>query len=260
MKKLYLCLVTATIYLVSNAFAEPFRVPAVPNGETHKFKVTRQSASGKEPGIFIRPSELVTSYSLKTTWKTDGNSRLMLVERRDKKAAGHGRTWTFTFRAANTLKFERYEMVETRPDGEVLGREEGQPWFPKMDTLYNIVHPLAVSEAIRGFPFKEKRQWDYMSWMPQTEELNHVFVKVETMEKVDVPAGSFNSWRVTLDLDMDDLLGRWRGMEFLIKPLIPKFTMWFADMPQSPMVQFRGKFGTGKNTIIEEHKLVEMTP
>jgi hypothetical protein len=235
-------------------------VPSVSNGEIRKFNVTRQSTSGKEPGVFIRPSELVTSYSLKTILKNDGNNRFMVVERRDKKAGGHNRTWTFTFRAASVLKFERYEMVEMRPDGELLGKEEGQPWFAKMDTIHNIVHMLVVPDAIRGFPFKERKQWDYMSWTPQTEELLHVFVRVEGMEKIDVPAGSFQSWRITLDFDMEDLLGRWRGVEFLIKPLIPKFTMWFADTPASPMVQFRGRFGTGKNTFIEEHKLVEMTP
>jgi len=91
------------------------------------------------------------------------------------------------------------------------------------------------------------------------EELNHVFVRAEATEKIDVPAGSFQSWRVSLDLDLQDLLGRWRGMEFFIKPLIPKFTIWFANTPQSPMVQFRGRFGAGKFTVVEEHKLVEMS-
>ena len=253
--------VLAVFIMVSDAFADHFRVPSVTDGEMRKFKVTRKYSQKKKGGFagFIRPEEITVSFSTKCIWSMKNGGRFLEVERREKKAGGYYRKWNFTFRAAENFHFERYEMIEHLPDGKIFGREGGRPWVPGEKVPPGVVHPMALAEAIRGFKFKEGKKWKFLTWIPQTEEMTQLIARVDRMDRIDLPAGSYRAWRVWIDVDLEKLLGKWRGLEFFVKPLVPKLIMWFADTPQSPMIKFRGKFGPGRSAIIELHELVEMT-
>ena len=239
------------------ARAEYFPMPRITDNELRRFKVRRRLPSGRKT-FFLRPEERISSYSVMSMWKMINSKRYFFVERKDIKVGGHTRTWKFFFEAEKNFKFEKYEQVEKTPDGKILGREFGSPWNPDEEIPENTVHAFATSEAIRGFKFKEGAKWPFYNWNPQTEELHRIILNVEGIESIELPAGHYRAWKTSMDIDLEQMLGKWRGLEFFIKRFIPKFTIWFADTPYSPMIKFRGNFGSGKSAFVEHYDLVEM--
>ncbi len=249
---------SAALILLAPSTSRPqtLKIPPVRGGETSEYKVSREGMAERDRAFFMRTGELIKSYTVKTDWKRE-NGELYLVEtRKEKKVGGHAREWNFKFRAHRNLVFDSYDMVTKSPSGKILEQRSGRPWFSEKESPDDLVHFMTASLAIRGFDLEENGQWSYHSWSPQNEQLNRIIVNVETRETITVPAGTFDTYRVSLGMDMDEVLGRWKGLEFLIKPLIPHFTLWFGEQPSKPVIKFRGNFGPGKSAIVE-HELIK---
>lgn len=235
--------------------AEPLNIPPVREGEVNEYQVSQEGMSERDRAFFVRTDELIQSYTVQANWKREKGDLYLIETRKEKKVGGHLREWTFKFKAHRNLVFESYGMVTKSPSGKVLERRGGRPWFAGKDTPRDLVHFMTASLAIRGFDLHENGEWSYHSWTPQNEQLDRIIVKVQGYETITVPAGTFETYRVALDMDMEEVLGRWRGLEFLIKPLIPRFTMWIGRQPSKPLIKFRGNFGPGKSAIVD-HELV----
>lgn len=244
----------------SIASAEHLPISPVPNNEFRRYEVKRLSQDPKA-SLFIRPEERVAAIETKSTWTLGKDaSKYLIVERKEKKVGGQDRIWKFLFRTDNNIMIlESYEQTEFSPGGKLLGKENCLIYIPGGRQIPpGTVHAFAMADALRGINFKDGLTTSCYNWNPQIEELLKVNIRVEGMEKVSVPAGSYNAWRVALDVDLEQILGRWRGLEYFIKKLMPKFTMWYADTPTKPMVKYQGIFGVGKATITEYFNLAEI--
>jgi len=235
--------------------AESLRIPPVRSGEVNEYRVSRNGMSERDRAFFVRTEEITESYTVRADWKRE-NGGLYLVDKRvEKKVGGHQREWTFKFKADRKLVFDSYNMVTRSPAGKILERRNGRPWFAGKAAPADLVHFMSASLAVRGFDLGEGGEWSYHSWTPQNEQLDRIIVSVEGRETITVPAGTYSTYRVALRIDMHELLGRWKGLEFLIKPLVPYFTLWIGRQPSKPLVRFRGKFGPGKSATVD-HELV----
>ena len=80
--------------------------------------------------------------------------------------------------------------------------------------------------------------------------------KGEKIETIEVPAGKFECYKVTIDPDFSHFFGKWAWISFIIKPLVPDFYVWYDVEAPHPMVKFEGALGISGITAIETHELV----
>lgn len=254
-------LLVMAVFPANVAKAEPFNAPSIPDGEVREFGVRRIDQKGAGVKSLVRPGEELDHFSVKTVWKTGAQGREMEVIRDEARSRGHHCVHNYTFSVRGKYIFSRTYSIEIRsPDGRLLRSEKGSLWYPKGEPPPDLVHAIAISEAIRGYNFREGAKTDARLWNADGGDSPRMELTVAGAESLTLPAGKYRAWRVNMEMDLKDLLGRWKGIEFLIKMLMPGYTYWFADMPSHPLVNFQGQFGPKTSAPIEIHELTKMIP
>lgn len=105
-------------------------------------------------------------------------------------------------RRSGRLRADRYRL-RTRDGDEPIASEEG--WFRDVEALgfggeltrypHNLAPLLGCGLALRGIEFEAGSEREVSVWLANSI-FWEVVVRVEKRERVSVPAGSFEAWRV----------------------------------------------------------------
>lgn len=246
-------------FIASPAFSEPFSIPNVQHGEVRDYSVKRIEQS-KNLGIksFVRPGEEVSAFTLSSEWRTPpGGGRELVVRRDDTRAGGHHCIYTFVFPVKDKIIVSKSYNQEVRaPSGNVLRSERATMWAADGNPRPDLVHIIGISEAIRGFDFKQGAKTSVRVWFPDGgPESPRLNLTVLGAESITVPAGKYRTWRVSMELDLSNILGKWKGIDFLLKVFMPTYTFWYGDGPSHPLVRFQGQFGPKTSAPVEIHDM-----
>lgn len=149
-------------------------------------------------------------------------------------------------RVRGTLLAESYRM-ETTWRGERVALEEGRFRDVKVLQFGGEVkaYPRGMSPllgcgvALRGLEWERGFERDLTLWLANTAFWD-VHVVVEGREKVRVPAGSFDAWKVRVTPSVEEVSAQ---LDRMVQPLIPPFVLHFHAEPAHRLLRF--EFPTG---------------
>lgn len=135
------------------------------------------------------------------------------------------------------------EFVRTLPEKDVSERKTFE--IPP-DTL--IVSGIA--SALRGFPF-DSGETVRAHLLTNEPHLYEIEIEDKGLDEVSVPAGTFESYRLKLNVDL--------GLLNLFRTFLPDTYFWFDASRPHPWLRYEGLEG-GRGTPKIEMRLVEMGP
>lgn len=197
----------------------PFRDPGLPDGEraTYRGTIDRREAGSGELRLEASPDR----YLQRITAELEG---------------GYGLELEMSFARVNgTLRAEHYRLDSNDGDRPVA-HEEG--WFRGVRGLHwggaiqgypaNVTPLLGCAIAMRGLEFARGERHRFALWLANTVWWE-IEAHVEKRERVEVPAGSFEAWRVDV-APRFDAVGT--ALNRVIAALLPPFRVHFeADEP-----------------------------
>ena len=160
-----------------------------------------------------------------------------LEQRIAMEVAGHARyaMWTrFSIRSGQLLS-EEYRL-ETFSGDRRIAREEGAfrdvktlQWGGEVRSYPRSVTPLLASAtALRGMDFEKGERRSFACWLGNTLYWQ-VDLHVERRQKVSLPAGEFDAWRVRVRPSFREVAG---ALDRVVGALLPPFVLHFeADAP-----------------------------
>ena len=149
-------------------------------------------------------------------------------------------------RVNTTLVADHYRLAVF--DGEQpVSVEEG--WFRDRHVLQwgaeaqpyprSITPLLGCAVALRGLEFERGERHRFAVWLANSA-FWEVEVHVERRERIQVPAGSFDAWRVRARPKFDAIAG---PLDRLVGAILPPFRLHFAAAPPHRFLRF--SFPTG---------------
>ncbi|HUT52312.1 MAG TPA: DUF3108 domain-containing protein [bacterium] len=213
-----------------------------------------------ESGVKLNPElEQVTETSTRLYRSVRDGKPVYIFEREERTAKNDRIFWTFVL-DTQQLGLMRIEKKTLSRSGQVV-RES---WVNYRDPLFSfpekLCHIYTISVMVRVMDLKAGARDDFYLLLSEDASPWHMFVVVDGEEKVTVPAGTFDCWRLKLEPDYDDILGRWSWASTMIKPLVPDFFFWVAKDGTHPLIRFEGKFGPVGAAPSQAHELTGIHP
>jgi hypothetical protein len=144
------------------------------------------------------------------------------------------------------LLADRYRL-ETTHAGRPVATEEG--WFRDVSVLSwggdvesypsDLSPLLGCALMLRGLEFERGAERSFALWLANTLHWE-VGLKVERRERIEVPAGSFDAWRVRARPNLHMIAG---ALDRLVAMFLPPFVLHFAADPPHRFLRFA--FPTG---------------
>lgn len=175
---------------------------------------------------------------------TDGG----VEQRIEMLVAGHAR---YAMRAGFTLRngqllCEEYSL-ETFSGEKRIAREEGA--FRDVQTLqwggelrpypHSVTPLLACATAIRGIELGKGERRSFAVWLANTAYWQ-VDLHVERRERVTVPAGAFDAWRIRARPSFREIAG---ALDRVVQAVLPPFVIHLDAAPPHRFLRF--SFPTG---------------
>jgi hypothetical protein len=143
-----------------------------------------------------------------------------------------------------------------------VAREEG--WFRDVSALgwggeierypSDTAPLLGCALMLRGLEFERGSRRSFTLWLANTAYWE-IDVRVEKRERVSVPAGSFDAWRVRVRPSFDAVSG---ALDRVVALLLPPFVLHFAAEPSHRFLRFEfptGPFPWNPRAVIEALEL-----
>lgn len=211
--------------------AQLFRDPGIAHGEEMHY---RASAGGA-----------ATTTDIQTRIEHDGDGRYLHFANVDQDGLRIAIEQSFT-RDDGFLRAEHYRM-ETRSDGKVVSREEGYFQETRHVQFGGDVGPfprdvlplVGGMVGLRGLEFRRGAKRTVNLWLAFSVHWP-IEVKVERSERVRIPAGEFEAWRVKVRPSFAQISGI---LDRLVGGLLPDFTLHFDTADGHRMLRF--EFPTG---------------
>jgi hypothetical protein len=223
----------------------PFRDPAIPDGE---WAVYRGTIDGRPAGegrleIAAEPAHYVQRLRMQI------------------EGGFHSEMEAIFARVNGTLRAESYELASF--DGErPVAREHG--WFRGVRGLHwggdlteypsNMAPLLGCAVALRGLDFARGERHRFALWLANTVWWE-IEAHVDRRQRVDVPAGSFDAWRVVA-APRFDAVGT--ALNRVIAAVLPPFRLHFEAAPPHRFLRFSfptGPFPWNPRGLIEAAEL-----
>jgi hypothetical protein len=149
-------------------------------------------------------------------------------------------------RARGVVRAERYR-AESRDRDRPVAVEEG--WFRDVRGLHwggelqpypsNVTPLLGCAIALRGLEFVRGERHHVALWLANTVWWE-VALHVDRRERIAVPAGSFEAWRVTAHPVFDPIGA---ALNRIVQAILPPFRLHFDAQPPHRLLRF--SFPTG---------------
>ena len=226
---------------------EPFRDPGIPDGEATSFRglVGDEVAGTGDMVVEARDGEYVQRLTSRIGEAISGELEMRFGRVNGTVVADHYRLQTF--------------------DGEQpVSVEEG--WFRDRHVLQwggeaqpyprSVTPLLGCGVALRGLEFREGSRHRFALWLANSAFWD-VEVQVERRQRIDVPAGPFDAWRVRARPRFDAVAG---PLDALVGAVLPPFRLHFDAAPPHRFLRFSfptGPFPWNPRGVIEATKIDE---
>ena len=208
----------------------PFSDPAIPDGERTSYRGTIAGESVGSGELRVEASEDAYVARLET--------RIL---------DGFNQTIEMTFsRARGMVRAESYR-AESRDGERPVSVEEG--WFREVRGLHwggelqpypsNVTPLLGCALALRGLEFVKGERHHLALWLANSVWWE-IALHVHRRERIDVPAGSFDAWRVTAHPQFEPIGA---ALNRVVQAVLPPFRLHFDAEPPHRLLRF--SFPTG---------------
>jgi hypothetical protein len=228
---------------------ERFRDPGIPDGETGRY---RGSIDGDRVG----------GGTLRIEHLGEGGERIYRqhIEMTVREHMRYALEVDF-LRAAGGLRARRYRLT-TAHDDTPVSVEEG--WFEGISALHwggdlvpypaDITPLLGCAVALRGMDFARGERRSVPLWLANTVWWE-IEVRVERRERISVPAGAFDAWRVRARPSFGQVAG---ALDRVIGMLLPPFVLHLETAEPHRFLRFEfptGPFPWNPRGLIEAEEL-----
>ena len=223
----------------------PFSDPGIPDGERTAFRGTIDDEAAGIGALVIEASDDAYIPRIDGTILDEFQ---FSVEMRFSRANG-------------TLRAESYRL-ESRDGEKPVSVEEG--WFRGVRGLHwggelepypsNITPLLGCALALRGLDFTKGERHHMAVWLANSVWWE-VAVHVDRRERIDLPLGSLEAWRVTVAPQFE---GIGSALNRVVQAILPPFRAHFAVEPPYRFVRFSfptGPFPWNPRGLIEATEL-----
>lgn len=164
-------------------------------------------------------------------------------------------------RRRGQLLAERYRL-ETRHGERQVAVEEG--WFRDVSVLgwggaiepypSDVAPLLGCALMLRGLEFERGAERSVSVWLANSVHWE-VALKVERRERLDLPAGTFDAWRVRARPSFHAVAG---ALDRIVALLLPAFVLHFDADPPHRFLRFAfptGPFPWNRRAVVEATEL-----
>ena len=223
----------------------PFGDPGIPDGETTSYRGTIAGAGVGSGRLRVEASDGTYVAHLDSRILTDFNQVIEM---------------SFS-RVRGTLRAESYR-AENRDGDRMVSVEEG--WFRDVRGLHwggelqpypsNVTPLLGCAVALRGLEFVKAERHHLALWLANSVWWE-VALHVHRRERIEVPAGSFDAWRVTAHPQFE---GIGTALNRVVQAVLPPFRIHFDADPPHRFLRFSfptGPFPWNPRGLIEAEAL-----
>jgi hypothetical protein len=223
----------------------PFRDPGIPDGERIAYggRIGGDEVGHGEVGVEASGDRYVVRIA---THIRDGFNQAVTIE--------------FT-RRRGLLRMESYR-AESRDGDSPVAVEQG--WFRDVRGLHwggelvpyptNVTALLGCAVALRGLEFERGERHHLALWLANTVWWE-IALHVDRREQVEVPAGTFEAWRVSAHPQFE---GIGQALNHVIQAILPPFRLHFETAPPHRFLRFSfptGPFPWNPRGLIEATEL-----
>lgn len=208
----------------------PFRDPGIPDGERTSYRGTIGGADIGSGELLVEAGPDAYAARLKARIHDDYNATVEMAF-----ARRHG-----------TIRTERYR-AESRDGDSLVSVEEG--WFRGVRGLHwggelepypsSLTPLLGCAVALRGLEFAKGERHNLALWLANSVWWE-VSLHVHRRERIAIPAGEFDAWRVTAHPVFEPIGA---ALNRVVQALLPPFRIHFDADPPHRFLRF--SFPTG---------------
>jgi len=223
------------------------------------YRVRALEAPGEAGVPLSREVEEVVESAARLHREVRDGKPIYLAEKTDRLRQGDRVLWTFTLDPEN-LGLLRIEKKVISRSGQTVRESWTDFRDPMFDYPADLCHIYTIAEAVRALPLQVGGRHDIHLLLNEDSMPWHMFVLVEAEETVTVPAGTFACYRLSLEPDFRQIMGKWSWASSLIKPFVPDYYFWVEKAGTHVMVQFQGKFGPVGAAPTQAYELLRLEP
>lgn len=233
-----------TLLAVGVAFAKPFKVPKLPSKEVRKMKVSMEP-----PDALIKTKAFSAKLLLLEAPKTmtvtlekgiEGGKAIYTLTNESRLNNGAKSVMTFTFLAEGNLRLRHSYLEIKSPNGKLMRKEFIDYTNPQFRYPKDMLHPMMIDVAFRSMDYTSGKKYSFDLWLTSFNVLT-MDIKIKGKEKVKVPAGEFDCYKIEMLPNLEALLGK--TLNRLVKPFVPKFRFWVNSKGNHQLVKSEGRMG-----------------
>ncbi len=214
----------------------------------------------KEDTIKINAEvEDIIGYSGSLVMGELGGESVYKMARTERTSKGDEHIWEIYMDVEN-MGLMRIQKKTISRSGNVV-REQ---WINYKDPMFNypdnLCHVYTITAAIRKMDLKVGSRNDIHLLLDVDSAPWHMYVVVDAIETVKVPAGEFECYKIRLDPDYKSIMGSWSWASPLIKRFVPDYYFWVDVNAPHQLVRFQGTFGPVGGSPPQAHELVSSKP
>jgi len=184
--------------------------------------------------------------------------QVYVMEREEKNDFGDINKWKFYMEPKN-MGLLRIEKKTISRSGQTVREQFTKFNDPMFDYPENLYHVFTITAAIRTMQLSVGAKDDIYLLLGEDSAPWHMYILVESEEKVSVPHGDIDCYRIKLEPDYEYIMGKWAWTASIIKRFVPDFHFWVDKEFPHGLVKFQGTFGPVGGSPPQAHELSGVT-
>ncbi len=231
----------------------------VASGETREYRIVYLEKKSGDSIKINASIENVTHYTSRLSPAELDGQDVYLQERTEYTSEGDKHIWKIYVKRSNMglLRLEKKTVSRSGKEVRYFWTDYQDPMFDYPDVL---CHVYTITTAMRKMDLFVGAEHDINLLLDFDSLPWHMYLEVETEEKVEVPAGAIDCYKVVLKPDYKSIMGKWAWTSSIIKPFVPDFVFWMEKEKPRELVRFQGTFGPVGGSPPQSHELVSIIP
>jgi len=222
-----------------------------------RYRVVTLSES-KEPDIKLSPeTQALSSSATRIYLSSYHNQPAYLMEREDRTLKGDLVLWK-CFMEKDTMSLFRTEKKMISRSGKTVKESFTDYQDPMYNYPKNTCHIYTIAAMIMARAPKPGSRFDLALLLNEDAYPIHMWVVTDGIERITVPAGTFDCIRIKLEPDYDNILGRWSWTAPIIRRFVPDYTFWMDQNYTHGLILFSGAFGPIGGASSQRHELTKI--
>jgi hypothetical protein len=253
--KVSACFTFCMVFLSALFISSPVFADDISDGKTREYQVVYLEEK-KDDTIKINAEvEEIIGYSGSLTLSELNGEPVYKMDRVERTAQGDEHIWEIYMDAEN-MGLMRIQKKTVSRSGNVVREQWINYKDPMFDYPDNLCHVYTITAAIRKMELKVGARNDIHLLLDVDSAPWHMYVVVEDIETIKVPAGEFECYKIKLDPDYKSIMGSWSWASPVIKRFVPDYYFWVDVNEPHTLVRFQGTFGPVGGSPSQAHELV----